>query len=252
VVADYSSIEYRIAAELSGQEDVIGELAKGREGDPHRLAISRVLGIPLDEVTKTQRQVGKNLNYQILYDISPYGLAARFNAEIKDTDHVYTPEECREYIDRWKEQFSLMASWLEDQGRKALKTGFTRTLLGRRRLYEVPIPPKGPTNLFTEEWKEFRAKAAKLTREARNQPIQGLSADIMKTAMVSLRSRLLARGYDAQLVLTVHDELIVDSAQECADEVAGLVNQTMIEAGQAFLKRVPVEVEIAVGDIWAH
>lgn len=228
VTSDYSQAELRILAQLSLDEGFVNAFTSG--GDLHILAASQMFGIPPEQVTKVQRGQAKAINFGLAYGMGPQGLALRIDK---------TVEEARDLISVYFKAFSGVQKWLDKAGRDSIKLGYSPTPLGRKRYYKVPA----------QNDPEYRRKLSEIERRGKNAPIQGCNADMTKMALVFLHEKL--RNYDARLVNTVHDEIVVEVREDQAEEVCHLVEAEMIRAGQEVLKDVPVVADAKVGDYWS-
>jgi DNA polymerase-1 len=224
VSADYSQIELRILAHLSGDPVLRKAFAEGI--DVHTQTAAEVFGIPLTEVGPTERRVAKAVNYGLAYGQSDFGLARSLDIP---------REEARQHIERYFERFGTVRQFMEDVVVKARKAGAAFTVLGRRR----PIPGLGA--------RDYRARSA-AERIAQNTPMQGSGADIIKLAMLRVDRLLAERSFRAELLLTVHDELVLEVDADQADELEPLL---AAEMEQAFTLEVPLVVEVGRGPTWA-
>jgi len=220
VDADYSQIELRILASLSGDEKLIA--AYGTGSDIHAITASQVFHVPLEEVTPALRRNAKAVNFGIVYGISSFGLSQGLSI---------TRAEAKEYIERYFETYPGVKAYLDGLVSFAKKTGYAKTLFGRIR----PIPELKDSNFMKRSFGE---------RVAMNMPIQGTAADIMKIAMVKVHRALLEEGLDSRLVLQVHDELLVETASGEEEKVRDILRQGMMSAASL---KVPLEVEINSG-----
>jgi DNA polymerase I len=220
VVADYSQIELRILAHLSGDAGLLE--AFRTDEDIHRATAARIFGVAAAEVTPEMRRRAKVVNFGLLYGMEAYGLGQRLDL---------SREEAQEQIDLYFAGFPDVQEYLEGVVADARSTGYTTTLLGRRRY----LPELSSSN--------FRDRQAG-ERMALNAPIQGTAADIIKKAMVVLDAELERTGSEADLVLQVHDELVVEVPAEEMDAVPDLIRSVM--EGIVEL-RVPLRVEVATG-----
>jgi DNA polymerase-1 len=222
--ADYSQIELRILAHLSGDPVLRHAFAHGI--DVHTQTAAEVFGIPLEQVGPTERRVAKAVNYGLAYGQSDFGLARAL--DIPRT-------EARHYIDRYFERFATVRQFMEEIVEKARKAGAAMTILGRRR----PIPGLGA--------RDYRVRSG-AERVAQNTPMQGSGADIMKLAMLRVDLLLAQQGFRAELLLTVHDELVLEVDEDQADQLAPLL---VAEMEAAYKLDVPLVVEIGRGATWA-
>ncbi len=223
VIADYSQIELRILAEVSSDPNLLHAFETGV--DLHRLTASRMFGVPLESVDKEQRQRAKALNFGMVYGMGPTGLAVRIQS---------TLEEARELIDRYFESYPGVRRWLAQAARQAVETGECWTLGGRRIRFGRPDP-------------ENRRAVSGIERVGKNAPLQGTSADITKRAIAMLHTALAGEG---RIVNVVHDEVVVEAPRESASGVAEVMRRELVAAGMAYLKRVPVEVEVGTATAW--
>jgi len=225
ISADYSQIELRILAHLSGDEALCQAFERGE--DIHTQAAVSIFGVKPEEVTEDMRRKAKVLNFGIAYGISAYGLAQQLGIE---------PEEAQQIIDRYFERFPKVRNYIEQITEFARQNKFVRTLMNRRRfLPDIDNPDQ-----------RLREAAQ---RAAINTPVQGTSADIMKAAMVSVWRGLKERGYNAHITMQVHDELVLEVAEDQVLEVAKFVKRQM---ESVFRLKVPLVAEIKVGDNWGE
>ena len=223
VDADYSQIELRILAHLSEDESLIK--AYQEEQDIHRMTASKVFHIPFEEVTPIQRSNAKAVNFGIVYGISSFGLGQDLNI---------TRKEAEAYINQYFEAYPNLKKYLDDLVTKAKETGYITTLYGRKR----PIPEIMSSNFMQRSFGE---------RIAMNSPIQGTAADIMKIAMLRVRKALKEQGLRANILLQIHDELLLEVPKEEAEQVAILLQKEMMEAATL---TVPLSVEVKIGENW--
>ena len=221
--ADYSQIELRILAAISGDEAMIAAFRDGY--DIHTATAMRVFGVSEKDVTIELRKKAKAVNFGILYGMGDFSLAS---------DLHITRADARAYIDSYLGAYPKVRQYLEDVVHDAKRDGYVTTYFGRRRYIPELSSGKKMEVSFGE-------------RVAMNSPIQGTAADIIKLAMVNTAKKLTSGGYDARLILQVHDELIVESAKSCADEVGRLLKAEMENAVSL---SVPLTVEISSGDSW--
>ncbi len=221
VDADYSQIELRLLAHMSGDEVLIN--AYNEAQDIHRLTASQVFHVPFEEVTDLERRNAKAVNFGIVYGISSYGLSE---------DLSISPKEAKQYIDHYFETYPKIKEFLDGTVEKAKEEGCVRTLYHRRR----PIPELASSNFMKRSFGE---------RVAMNSPLQGTAADIMKLAMIRVDRRL--RGMKSRILLQVHDELLIETAPEELDEVRQILQEEM--AGAADLS-VKLEIDVHDGKNW--
>lgn len=223
VSADYSQFELRLAAALSGDEDLVRDFNSGI--DIHTKTASEAFGVPIEEVTKQQRRAAKVINFGVLYGMSAKGLA--------DAAEMSVPE-ARAFIDRYFELRAPIKKKLDEILTQAREKGYVETLFGRRR----PTPDVKSSN--------FLVRAA-AERAAQNMPIQGTEADLMKRAMVAVDAKL-PKGAD--LIMQVHDSLIVECDENLKDEVAGILKETM--EGVAPELDIKLAVDVTSGGNWGQ
>ncbi len=221
VDADYSQIELRLLAHMSGDEVLIN--AYNEAQDIHRLTASQVFHIPFEEVTDLQRRNAKAVNFGIVYGISSYGLSE---------DLSISPKEAKKYIDHYFETYPKIKAFLDGTVAKAKEEGCVRTLYNRRR----PIPELASSNFMQRAFGE---------RVAMNSPLQGTAADIMKLAMIRVNRRL--RGMKSRILLQVHDELLIETAPEELEQVRQILQEEM--SGAADLS-VNLEIDVHDGANW--
>ena len=225
VDADYSQIELRLLAHISGDETMQNAFKSGE--DIHAVTASQVFGLPLAEVTPAQRSSAKAVNFGIVYGISAFSLAQ---------DIKVSPAEARAYIDAYMQKYHGVREYMDRVIAEAKERGYVETRFGRRR----PVPELKASNFNTRSFGE---------RVARNMPIQGTAADIIKLAMVNVRRRLRAEGLEARLILQVHDELIAECPEREAERVAALLEEEM---ERAVTLSVPLTAEAHSGHSWAE
>jgi DNA polymerase-1 len=221
VIADYSQIELRVMAELSGDPRMLAAYQAGE--DLHRLTAALLLDKPMDQVTRSERQAAKAVNFGLIYAMGAEGLRGY-------AQHSYgvtlTLEEARSFRERFFAAYGGVAEW-QQHIREALPLTESRTLSGRRR-----------------QWAEPPGIGARY-----NTPVQGGAADLIKRALGLLPQALQATG--AVMVGTVHDEILVDAPEDRTAEVSHLLKTTMEEAGQEYLARVPVVADVRIASSWA-
>jgi DNA polymerase-1 len=225
LVADYSQIELRVMAHLSGDEAMAEAFAAGK--DFHAATAAKVFGVPEDQVDGAMRSRVKQINYGLPYGMNAFGLASRIGI---------APDEAAEFIEAYFSQFPRIRDFLDRQVARAAAEGFTETILGRRRyLPELQAPNPRVRDMGR--------------RMALNAPIQGGAADILKLAMIRVDSEMRASGLDSTMVLTVHDELVFDVAEEDREASGELVRNAM---ESAYELTVPLRVDVGWGGNWAE
>lgn len=221
--ADYSQVELRVLAHISKDENMMQAFL--HDEDVHKQAASKVLGIPIEEVTKEQRNSAKAVNFGIVYGISDFGLSEQLGISRK---------EAKNYIEQYLEKYSGIQKFMNDIVEEAKEKGYVETLFHRRRY----IPELKSNNYMV---RQFGARAAM------NTPIQGTAADIMKIAMITTYKKLKEMNLDAQIVLQVHDELILECNINQKDIVAKLLKESM---ENAIKMDVPLKVETSEAINW--
>ena len=221
--ADYSQIELRVLAHISKDEHMID--AFKNDEDIHKQAASKVLGIPIEEVTKEQRSAAKAVNFGIVYGISDYGLAQQLGINNK---------KAKEYINQYLEKYSGVKEFMDSIVEKAKNDGYVETLFHRRRY----IPELKSNNYMIRQFG---------SRAAMNTPIQGTAADIMKIAMINVFNKLQEEKLDAKLVLQIHDELIIECNKDIKEQVKEILQNCMENAATL---DVPLKVETSEATSW--
>ena len=223
VDADYSQIELRVLAHMAGDETM--RKAFTDNIDIHTVTASEVFGVPIDQVTPLMRSRAKAVNFGIVYGIGAFSLSK---------DIGVTVREAQKYIDNYLARFSAIDSYMKKTIEQAKADGYVSTLEGRRRY----LPELAASNFNTRSFGE---------RVARNAPIQGTAADIIKIAMVRVDERLKREGLEARLILQVHDELIVEAPAFESMQVAMLLQEEMENAVHL---SVPLTAEASMGETW--
>lgn len=223
VDADYSQIELRVLAHMSGDENLIQAYREAQ--DIHRLTASQVFHVPFDEVTPLQRRNAKAVNFGIVYGISSFGLSQ---------DLSITRKEAQEYIQKYFETYPKIKEFLDGCVEKAKKDGYAETMFGRRR----PVPELKSSNFMQRSFGE---------RVAMNAPIQGTAADIIKLAMNRVDRRLRQAGLKSRLLLQVHDELLVEAEEAELSQVREILAEEMQGAAEL---SVPLEIDMKQGMNW--
>jgi DNA polymerase-1 len=223
VAADYSQIELRILAHLSGEESLLRAFSAGE--DIHRATAAEVFGVPPEAVTDEQRRRAKTINFGLLYGMSAFGLARQLGID---------REEAQAYVDRYFARYPAVQSLIARIRAQARELGYVETLFGRR-LY---IPEIGVAN---------QQRRGQAERTAINAPMQGSAADIIKRAMIGCDRWLQRSGVKAQMIMQVHDELVFEVAEAQVDELIPEVRRAMAQAAEL---EVPLVVDVGVGSNW--
>ncbi len=223
LAADYSQIELRIMAHLSGDDGLRRAFAEGR--DVHRATAAEVFGVAPDDVTPDQRRSAKAINFGLIYGMSAFGLAKQLGIE---------REFAQAYVNRYFERYPGVRAFMDRTREQAREQGYVETVLGRR-LYLPDIKARNP---------QIRAAAE---RTAINAPMQGTASDIIKRAMIAVDAWLERDGAPARMLMQVHDELVFEVASDAVDEVAARIRALMQDAADL---TVPLVVDVGVGDNW--
>ncbi len=223
LAADYSQIELRLIAEMSGDEEMISSFIRGE--DIHKATAANVFKVALEEVTREQRSYAKTVNFGIIYGVSAFGLS-------QQTD--LSRSEAKELIETYYETYPTLKSYIAKQIDFAREKGYVETLLGRRR-YLKNINSRNAIVRSADE------------RNAVNAPIQGSAADIIKIAMINIQDILSSGQYKSKMLLQVHDELVFDIHHEEMDILKPIIKETM---EQAYKMSIPLTVDMGEGNNW--
>ena len=221
--ADYSQIELRVLAHMSGDEALIN--AYNSDEDIHKITASKVFNTPLDEVTPLQRRNAKAVNFGIVYGISSFGLGQDLNI---------TRKEAQEYIKSYFKTYPQIKNFLDELVEQAKTRGYAITMYNRRR----PVPELSSTNFMQRQFGE---------RVAMNSPIQGSAADIIKIAMINVNKRLKSENLKSRLLLQIHDELLIETHESEVDKVRKILINEMKSASNL---KVSLEVDANTGNDW--
>ncbi|MFV0465298.1 MAG: DNA polymerase I [Lachnospiraceae bacterium] len=223
VDADYSQIELRVLAHMSGDQKLI--MAYQEDKDIHRITASQVFHIAFDEVTDLQRRNAKAVNFGIVYGISSFGLSQDLSISRKDA---------ADYIERYFETYPSIKSFLDGLVQAAKNTGYSETMFHRRR----PLPEINSSNFMQRSFGE---------RVAMNAPIQGTAADIIKLAMIAVDRRLKEEGLKSRLILQVHDELLIEAEQHELEQIKKILEEEMTNAVHLSVR---LEIDMHTGMNW--
>lgn len=223
VDADYSQIELRILAHMSGDEKLIE--AYNKSADIHTATAALVFGVDIDEVTPQMRRNAKAVNFGIVYGISSFGLSQ---------DLSITMKEAKAYIEEYFKNYPGIKKYLDDSVQFAKDNGYAVTMFKRRR----PIPELSSGNFIQKSFGE---------RAAMNSPIQGTAADIMKIAMINVANEIKEKELKSKIVLQIHDELLVEAYEDEVEIIKELLKRNMEEAADL---KVPLEVDVQTGKNW--
>jgi DNA polymerase-1 len=223
IAADYSQIELRLLAHLSGDDAFVAAFRAG--GDIHRQTAAIIFNVPLDAVTPDMRARAKTINFATIYGQGANSLSRQLRID---------RSEARRFIDEYFERFHGVRNYLDSMVAFARDNGYVQTIFGRRRY----IPELRDRNFNIRQFGE---------RTATNSPIQGSAADLIKIAMIRIHHALRAADARTQMILQVHDELVFETPPDEVDDIVALVKQEMEHATQL---SVPLVVDIGVGDNW--
>jgi len=223
IAADYSQIELRIMAHLSADSSLLNAFAEDR--DVHQATAAEVFGIPLNAVSADQRRSAKAINFGLIYGMSAFGLARQLGIGRGDAQR---------YVDLYFERYPGVKRYMDETRRLAREAGYVETVFGRR-LY---LPDIRSRNQALRQYAE---------RSAINAPMQGTAADIIKRAMIDVDDWLQNSGAQARLIMQVHDELVLEAADEAIDAVVQQVRGHMARAAKL---TVPLRVDIGIGRNW--
>lgn len=223
VAADYSQIELRIMAHLSGDQGLVEAFESGV--DIHRATAAEVFGISLDKVSSEERRSAKAINFGLIYGMSAFGLGRQLGIPRR---------EAQEYVDLYFSRYPDVKQFMDDTKESARDRGFVETVYGRR-LYLPEIKARNP------------ARRQYAERTAINAPMQGTAADIIKRAMITLHRWLNDSGVEARMIMQVHDELVFEVAEAAVAEVQTVVVKQMEAAAEL---SVPLKVDVGVGENW--
>ncbi len=223
VSADYSQIELRIIAALSGEENMIKAFQNNE--DIHKSTAAKVFNVPLEEVTKEQRSNAKTVNFGIIYGVSAFGLSNQTNLSRKES---------AELIDAYYATYPKLKAYMANQVDFARENGYVQTVLGRRRY----LKDINSANAMVRSGAE---------RNAVNAPIQGSAADIIKIAMINIHKRLVSENWQSKMLLQVHDELVFDVHNSELEKIQPMIKHEM---ENAFKLNVPLDVELGMGRNW--
>ena len=221
--ADYSQVELRVLAHMSGDKTMIDAFKSGV--DIHSVTASQVFNVPIEEVTKQMRTEAKAVNFGIVYGISDYGLATNIKTSRK---------KAKEYIEKYFEKYPKIKEYMENSVKSCKELGFVETLWGRRRY----VPEIKSNNFNVRQFGE---------RVAMNAPIQGTAADIIKIAMINIENELDRRKLESKLILQVHDELVIETKEEELETVKELLIRNMQDVVKL---KVPLQVDANYGKTW--
>jgi len=223
LAADYSQIELRIMAHLSGDASLLE--AFSRQEDIHRATAAEVFGLDPDAVSPDQRRAAKAINFGLIYGMSPFGLAKQLGIDRRSA---------KEYVEKYFSRYPAVKQYMDDIKSQARQDGYVETVF-KRRLY---LPEINARNAARRQYAE---------RSAINAPMQGTAADIIKSAMIAIDKKLLSKAPGVKMIMQVHDELVFEIADNLLDEMQGEIRQLMTNSAEL---AVPLEVNIGIGPNW--
>jgi DNA polymerase-1 len=232
IACDYSQQELRLLASLSGDQKFIKFYEDGV--DLHTATASMMFNIPMEKVEKdTHRKVAKTINFGLAYGQGAKKLGLTIGVDEQEAINM---------INKYFSQFTFIRDWLENAAKEAQSLGYSKTLLGRKRFYNIP----------TESNPDYKQLMSAIGRQGKNTPIQGSGVDMIKLALVKIHNRLKEENLDAFLINVVHDEIIVEASEQDAEKAAMIVKLAMEEAGRQLAPNVPIVAEEGIGEYWKH
>ncbi len=232
ITGDYSQAELRIMAELSEDENFMEAYLNNK--DLHTLTAAQMYGIPVDEVRHdVERFQAKSINFGLMYGRGAASLAAQLGVSVNES---------KKLVKKYLKTYRGVDKWLENAADEAVRKGYTRTLGGRIRYFQKPDKSDAA----------YERKIAHIRRQGKNTPIQGASADMTKYAIVFTDRRIKKEGFDAYIVHTVHDEIVVEAKDDQAEDVRQAMVEEMKRAHDLLLKKVPSKVDVTASDQWEH
>lgn len=225
ISADYSQVELRILAHVAREESLITAFVDG--ADIHRATAAKLFRVPIEDVSKNQRDLAKTINFATVYGSSAFGISSRTEMD---------PKEARQLLDQFFATYPRIKQYIDDTKEAANNNGYVETLLGRKRFFPELGNPKLPMN-----------QRLALERQAINAPIQGSAADIMKLAMVDMHRALNERGMRTRMLLQVHDELVLETPDDEREAAVALVREVM---ASAYTLSVPLRADVEIGPNW--
>jgi len=229
VKADMSGAELRILGNVSADPIFVDSYARGI--DLHTRTASEMFDVHMDKVDSSMRNAAKAVNFGLCYGLTKYGLSRRL--EISE-------DEAQDMINRYFVRYKGVKNYLDKSGRDGVRKRYSSTISGRKRFYNLP-PVSDP---------DYKRQAMSVERQSKNAAIQGANADTIKQSMVYLVDRLEKSGYDAKLILTVHDEVVIECLKEQRYEVADLVCKSLIDGFGRYFSLIPMETDALIGDCW--
>lgn len=231
VIADYSQQELRILAFYSKDPEFLKSFQQ--DIDLHRLTASKLFNVDFEKVTSEQRASAKTLNFGIIYGMGPRALASSLDIDFNQG---------KDLLDKYNITYKFVREFLDRSGNEAIAKGYTTTLYGRKRFYDVP----------REKSPDYERMMSGIKRAAMNHPIQGTGADMIKLALVAISKRLKEEGLQAQIINTIHDEIMIECIESDAIKTNEIIQNQMINAGNKILPNIPIKVESRIVDSWGE
>ena len=235
VTCDYSQQEMRVLADVSGDPTLLEAYRTGK--DLHSLTAAAMYGVPYTDDFKDKhkdlRQAAKTINFGLVYGRGPSSLAGQIGVSV---------DEAKNLVKQYFQKMPKVGDWLNNAAKMGVEKGYVETLLGRKRFYE--LPDEGDPN--------YEKEIASIERASKNMPIQGTSADMTKMAMIEIHKRYKKEGLRASIIHTLHDELVSEADEDCAERALEIQKEEMISAGAKLLTRCPVGVDGEVSVQWEH
>jgi DNA polymerase I-like protein with 3'-5' exonuclease and polymerase domains len=232
IACDYSQQELRVLASLSGDPKFIKFYEDGV--DLHSATASMMFNIPIEKVEKeTHRKIAKTINFGLAYGQGAKKLGLTIGVD---------EDEALKMIDKYFSQFSYIRDWLDGAAKEAQTLGYSKTLMGRKRYYNLP----------EKENPEYKQLMSAFGRRGKNTPIQGSGADMIKLALTKIIKRFKSEKLDCFLTSIVHDEIVAEASCNDAEKAGEIIRECMVEAGKELAPNVPILAEVGIGDYWKH
>lgn len=239
--ADFGQMELRILAQESKDPVLVDSFINGK--DVHTVTATLMFGTTADKVTKEQRYAAKTLNFGITYGMKLGKFTDSLNIEAKkDGRPLVTMGQARSLMDLYKTTYKTANQYLESVGWEALRSGYVETKFGRKRWFNPPDTNQSP--------KAYQGQVEAIKRAAANMPIQGNNADVTKMAMIEIHNELRDYGYRANIILQVHDEIVLLAHKSQVEDIIPIVEAAMVKSGQRMLPDIPVIVESYANEYW--
>ena len=231
IVADYSQQELRILAYYSRDPEFIKSFQNSI--DLHKLTASKLFNLDFEKVTAEQRASAKTLNFGIIYGMGPRALASNLDIDFNSA---------KDLLDKYNVTYKFVREFLDRSANEAIAKGYTTTLYGRKRFYDVP----------REKTADFDRMLSGIKRAAMNHPIQGTGADMIKLALVAISKKLKQENLKAQIINTIHDEIMIECSKEDSQKALEIAKTEMVNAGKVILEDIPIKVDAQIVDSWGE